>query len=90
MKLVISTVRFQCVVRVLVPKHLSLSDERLLARKLAVARIQIADQSAAPNESAEYEELCSAKARKTSKEDWAAAKVEAITEAEAVAVLVMT
>ena len=58
MKLVISTVRFQCVVRVLVPKHLSLSDERLLARKLAVARIQIADQSPPPPTSRQSTRNC--------------------------------
>jgi len=82
-------IRFRGVLRVLVPEHLSNREARLLAHELSLARIVVTmDSPPAPDDLAlqNYLEACSPQARKTSKEDWSAAKVEGITHGKAITV----
>ncbi len=79
MKRIDVPVQFVGVVTVLVPDHLSLDDGKLLANKLALARIlATCDNPDAPDEDAceDYAEECSAKAKATAEGDWDRCKVE--------------
>ena len=72
-------VHFIGTVTVLVPDHLSLSDARLLANKLALARIlATTDNPDAPEDDAceDYAEQCSAKA--TAEVDWDLCEVQGV------------
>ena len=78
MKTVALKVKFTGIVRVQVPEHLCQSDARLLARNIALARILVgADNPNPPDALAyfDYSDDCSAAARRTSREDWATARI---------------
>jgi hypothetical protein len=81
MKRIDVSVHFSGTVTVLVPDRLSIDDARLLANKLALARILVTtDNPDAPEEDAceEYAEECSAKARRTAERDWDSCKVQGV------------
>ena len=72
-------VQFIGTVTILVPDHLSAADARLLANKLALARILATiDNPDAPEDDAceDYAEECSAKA--TAEEDWDCCQVQGV------------
>ena len=80
MKRIDVTVQFTGSVTVLVPDHLSATDARLLAGKLALARIlATTDNPDAPEEDAcqDYAEKCSAQA--TAEEDWDSCEVQGVS-----------
>jgi len=73
MKIIEVNVRFNGAVKIHVPDHLSDADGKLLAGKIALARIIACTHNPdAPEEDAydEYEEQCSAKAKETADFDW--------------------
>jgi hypothetical protein len=79
MKRIDVPVRFTGTVTVLVPDHLSAADARLLAKKLALARIlATTDNPDAPEDDAcgDYIEECSAKA--TAEQDWDLCDVQGV------------
>ena len=79
MKRIDVAVHFTGVVTVLVPDHLAADDCKLLAGKLALARIlATTDNPDAPEEDAcdDYAEECSAKA--TAEQDWDRCEVEGV------------
>ena len=66
-------VKFDGVVSVNVPDHLSKGDAKILAGKIALARVvAVTDNPDAPEEESfeEYCEECSKKAKKTAEQDW--------------------
>jgi hypothetical protein len=72
-------VQFTGTVTILVPDHFSAADARLLANKLALARIlATTDNPDAPDEDAceDYAEECSAET--TAKEDWDCCEVQGV------------
>lgn len=74
-------VRFDGTVTILVPDHLSPADARLLANKLALARIlATTDNPDAPEDAAcgDYIEDCSASAQATAEEDWDSCEVQGV------------
>ena len=79
MKRIDVSVHFSGTVTVLVPDHLSTGDARLLANKLALARIlATCDNPDAPEDDAceDYAEECSAKA--SAEEDWDLCEVQGV------------
>ena len=81
MKRVEVPVKFEGVVTVLAPAHLSNADAKLLAQKVALARIlATTDNPDAPEEDAceDYADECSARARRTAEEDWDGCKCEGV------------
>jgi hypothetical protein len=75
-------VQFTGVVRVEVPNHLSRTDAKLLATKLALARIlATCDNPDAPEDDAfsDYADECSALARKTAEDDWDRSEVKSVS-----------
>jgi hypothetical protein len=80
MKRIDVPVQFTGTVTVLVPDHLSAADARLLANKLALARIlATTDNPDAPEEDAceDYAQECSAKA--TAEEDWDSCEIQGVS-----------
>ena len=76
------SVNFIGEVGVVVPDHLSAHDAKLLAEKLALARIvATCDNPDAPEDDAccEYAEECSDTAQATAEEDWDACEVETVS-----------
>ncbi len=74
-------VQFSGVVAVVVPDHLSSTDAKLLATKLALARIlATTDNPDAPVDDAlsDYTEECSDEARATAEEDWDRCEVQGV------------
>jgi len=74
-------VQFTGVVTVLVPKRLSAADAKLLANKVALARIlAICDNQDGPEEDAldQYSEECSDTARKTVERDWDRCEIQGV------------
>ena len=81
MKRIDVSVQFTGVVTVAVPSHLSADDAKLLANKLALARIlATTDNPDAPEEDAcdDYAEECSAKAKATAEEDWDQCEIDGV------------
>jgi hypothetical protein len=81
MKQIDVPVQFNGVVTVLVPKHLSATDAKLLANKVALARIlATCDNPDAPEEDAcdEYAEECSDTAQTTAEQDWDRCKIHGV------------
>jgi hypothetical protein len=82
MKRIDVPVQFTGTVTVLVPDHLSTHDARLLANKLALARIlATTDNPDAPEDDAcqDYAEECSGKAQGTAEEDWDSCEVQGVS-----------
>ena len=80
MKRIDVPVQFTGTVTVMVPDHLSTHDARLLANKLALARIlATTDNPDAPEEDAceDYAQECSANA--TAEEDWDSCEVQGVS-----------
>lgn len=78
-------VQFEGEVTVLVPEHLCHKDARLLARNVALARILVAANNPNPPDglaSFDYALDCSPAAQKTCQADWAAAKIEEISDGQ--------
>lgn len=74
-------VQFTGVVTVLVPKHLSAADAKLLANKVALARIlATCDNSDAPEDAAcmDYLEECSDNAQPTAEKDWDRSRIHGV------------
>jgi hypothetical protein len=81
MKKVDVSVQFKGVVTVLVPKRLSADDAKLLANKIALARIlATCDNPDAPEDDGcdEYAEQCSNTARKTAERDWDRCEIQGV------------
>lgn len=81
MKQIDVPVQFSGVVTVLVPERLSKNDAKLLANKVALARIlATCDNPDAPEEDGcdEYAEECSETARKTAERDWDRCKIHGV------------
>jgi len=81
MKRLSVAVRFAGTVTILVPDHLSPADARLLANKLALARIlATTDNPDAPEDAAcgDYIEECSVSAQATAEEDWDRCEVQGV------------
>lgn len=81
MKRISVPVRFAGTVNILVPAHLSPADARLLAGKLALARIlATTDNPDAPEDAAcgDYIEECSSSAQATAEKDWDRCEVQGI------------
>jgi hypothetical protein len=79
MKRIDVPVQFTGTVTVMVPDHLSTHDARLLANKLALARIlATTDNPDAPEEDAceDYAQECSANA--TAEEDWDSCEIQGV------------
>lgn len=82
MKRIDVPLQFTGAVTVLVPDHLSPDDRRLLAEKLALARILATiDNPDAPEEDAcgDYTEKCSSVAQATAEEDWDSCEVQGVS-----------
>jgi hypothetical protein len=82
MKRINVPVQFSGVVTVMIPDHLSPSDGRLLAEKLALARIlATTDNPDALEEDAcgDYAEKCSSAAKVTVEEDWDSCEVQGVS-----------
>lgn len=76
------SLQFTGVVSVHVPGHLSLDDARLLATKIALARIlATCSNPDAPEDDAlsDYAEKCSTQARNTAEQDWDRCEVQGVS-----------
>lgn len=74
-------VQFTGIVRFQVPNHLSSRDAKLLAKKLALARILATCRNPdAPEDDAfsDYVEKCSDLARETAEDDWDGCKIQGV------------
>jgi len=75
-------VQFTGTVTVQVPDRLSIADAKLLATKLALARIlATTDNPDAPEDDAfsDYAKECSAQARNTAEQDWDRCEVQGVS-----------
>lgn len=75
------SVEFSGTVSVQVPGHLPLADAKLLATKLALARIlATTDNPDAPEDDAfaDYANECSDRARTTAEDDWDRCKIQGV------------
>ena len=82
MKKIDVIVNFEGTVSVMVPDHMSEEDSKLLASKVALARVlATTDNPDAPEEDAldQYEDECSSKAKKTSDKDWDTARADGVS-----------
>ena len=74
--------QFTGVVSIQVPDHLSLTDAKLLATKLALARIlATCDNPDAPEDDAfsDYADECSDLAQETAEDDWDQSEVKSVS-----------